>query len=284
MGWVETNDGRDRCLAIGSLSAAQNLRELRSEGVTHVLTVASRLRVWSNDKGDAETQYPSFLKGYLQVDLVDHPGDDLFVVAPRCLEFLRQALDENDEERDNEHRVLVHCASGASRSVSIVAAYLMRFGHAASLEESLTMIRKGRPHANPNVGFFHQLLCFERTAPDFDLSLAGRIYRESLEGKSIMELIQGQRDDANALHTQLDMITRSSDSDTTVLRHKLEKWLALNARQNDKSEGFTTNIVARGKGSCESSMKVVDRASVSIRRAAIQRATSLIKKHSHTVD
>lgn len=57
--------------------------------------------------------------------------------------------------------VLVHCASGVSRSVSAVCAYLMEYER-ISLEKAITVIREVRPIAKPNPGFWEQLSSYER--------------------------------------------------------------------------------------------------------------------------
>lgn len=59
-----------------------------------------------------------------------------------------------------QHRVLVHCAAGISRSASIVIAYLMiteNFGHLQAREE----VKRCRSRAHPNQGFLKQLEFFD---------------------------------------------------------------------------------------------------------------------------
>jgi hypothetical protein len=77
--------------------------------------------------------------------------------------------------------VLVHCASGVSRSVAIVVHYLMR-KRGVSSSKALQCIRAVHPAAQPNQGFLRQLEalelrlanrdasppCGERTASAFD--------------------------------------------------------------------------------------------------------------------
>jgi protein-tyrosine phosphatase len=63
--------------------------------------------------------------------------------------------------------VLVHCAAGMSRSVSIVAAFLIATqGLAAS--EAVALIQKKRPIAGPNRGFIRQLGEWEAKIYDTD--------------------------------------------------------------------------------------------------------------------
>jgi protein-tyrosine phosphatase len=52
--------------------------------------------------------------------------------------------------------VLVHCQAGVSRSVTIVAAYLMKENR-IDYVSSLDLIRSKRPQICPNKGFLKQL-------------------------------------------------------------------------------------------------------------------------------
>jgi protein-tyrosine phosphatase len=53
--------------------------------------------------------------------------------------------------------VLVHCAAGRSRSVTLVVYYMLRKGIAHSVSAALNLIRKQRPIARPNPGFKRKL-------------------------------------------------------------------------------------------------------------------------------
>lgn len=62
--------------------------------------------------------------------------------------------------RSAGRNVLVHCAVGASRSASIVLAYLMTSG-GLSLFDALRVTRSKRPIVSPNIGFLLRLLALE---------------------------------------------------------------------------------------------------------------------------
>ena len=110
------------------------------------------------------------------IQLKDTVDSDLKSILPSALEAIDTALlglktnmqSTTDEMRnDNMQRIcLVHCAKGASRSVSVVMAYLMsrhsdRF---KSFDEALSHVRTVRPQASPNIGFALELRKFEREA------------------------------------------------------------------------------------------------------------------------
>lgn len=57
-------------------------------------------------------------------------------------------------------RTLVHCNAGASRSVALCIAYLLKH-QGATLLEAHRWLKACRPMARPNVGFWRQLICYE---------------------------------------------------------------------------------------------------------------------------
>jgi dual specificity protein phosphatase 1B len=57
-------------------------------------------------------------------------------------------------------RVLVHCYAGVSRSVTVLAAYLMAT-NGWTLETTMRRIRRLRPQAQPNPGFMRALHRYE---------------------------------------------------------------------------------------------------------------------------
>lgn len=66
----------------------------------------------------------------------------------------------NDIQKCNG-RVLVHCMAGISRSVSMVAYYLMK-KHRFSYQTAILQIKNKRHIACPNLSFEHQLVNYER--------------------------------------------------------------------------------------------------------------------------
>lgn len=68
-----------------------------------------------------------------------------------------------------EHDVLVHCAMGVSRSVTLCAAWIMT-RQRRSLQDTMEIIRKARPEALPNMGFIAALRALESS--DFDVQRA----------------------------------------------------------------------------------------------------------------
>lgn len=87
----------------------------------------------------------------LQIKVEDFPFAELAAHLPLTTKFIRDAL-----SRDPEARVLVHCAEGISRSVSVGAAFLMAT-YGWSPRDAIGYIKERRGVANPNFGFIQQL-------------------------------------------------------------------------------------------------------------------------------
>ncbi|OTF81176.1 dual specificity phosphatase-like protein [Euroglyphus maynei] len=58
-------------------------------------------------------------------------------------------------------RTIVHCMAGASRSSTLVLAYLIKF-HDYNLKTAFCYVKSLRSCARPNIGFFSQLIAYER--------------------------------------------------------------------------------------------------------------------------
>lgn len=72
-------------------------------------------------------------------------------------EYFEKAYKFIDRHLATGRTVLVHCAAGRSRSVTLVVYYLLRKGVARSVSEALNIVRKHRPIARPNPGFKQKL-------------------------------------------------------------------------------------------------------------------------------
>ncbi|XP_059920441.1 dual specificity protein phosphatase 14 [Gadus macrocephalus] len=91
---------------------------------------------------------------YVHIPVADSPSTTL------CDHFHRVA-DKIDLVCRSDGRTLVHCNAGVSRSATLCIAYLMKH-HNNSLLEAHGWVRSSRPIIRPNVGFWKQLIDYEK--------------------------------------------------------------------------------------------------------------------------
>ena len=121
-------------LWIGSVQDAKNFEELRKRKIDTMLTAARGLFVF----GRGAKNRPDFIKKRLVLKISDHPSQLILdeKVIGRAVEFIRVAM------KDPDARILVHCASGVSRSVSMVLSYLITQKMYMNLDDALTFVRR----------------------------------------------------------------------------------------------------------------------------------------------
>ena len=113
--------------------------------ITHILNVTS----------EVESCFPKKFV-YKQVPLQDMPSFNIMQYLDECLDF----IDKARGLKGDEGVVLVHCYYGASRSASIVIAYLIRHER-MRYKEALDYLQILRPGTKPNEGFQKQLKEYE---------------------------------------------------------------------------------------------------------------------------
>ncbi|CAN0886817.1 Dual specificity protein phosphatase 1 [Linum grandiflorum] len=134
-------------LFLGSVGAANNKNVLKSNNITHILTVANSIApVYPND----------FV--YKVIAVADREETNLRQYFEECINFI-------DEAKRQGGGVLVHCFVGRSRSVTIILAYLMK-KRGMTVSQALEHVRSRRPQASPNLGFVLQLREYERLLKD----------------------------------------------------------------------------------------------------------------------
>jgi len=140
-------------LWVGALSAAQDCKGLLERNIKSVVTVAQRLKpqvAWKSDEASSiEVQ---------AVEIEDHPLANILDAIPRGLKAI-------DRAREAKISVLVHCASGISRSVTLCIAWLM-LRKGLSLEAALQRVTSVRKAAEPNFGFMQSLRLLDEQAGD----------------------------------------------------------------------------------------------------------------------
>ena len=94
----------------------------------------------------------------MRVPVTDTHSHIIAAFFDKAYDFIESALVATDIEGNchSQARILVHCKHGASRSASIVAAYLVR-KRAISVHDALAYLKARRSKVCPNIGFIEQL-------------------------------------------------------------------------------------------------------------------------------
>ncbi|KAG0324810.1 dual specificity phosphatase 12 [Dissophora globulifera] len=146
-------------LYLSGAQAAGALDYLKAFEITHVLQVT-------------DIKMPPFPGEFVYkiIPVPDMDETNLIKHFPDTNKFIQEALDKGG-------RVLVHCQAGASRSVTIMCAYLMKTKGMTS-SEALLFVQAKRPIAGPNDGFMDQLQLYGDI--EFDVSTQRTEYRRFL--------------------------------------------------------------------------------------------------------
>ena len=135
---------------LGDFSSAVNVENLKKKGIKKILSVMIQFGISENGELDPGPNYKSE-DGFIhkRIDLFDVPSENVIKYFGECLNFI-----------DGNEKVLVHCMAGASRSATIVIAYLM-WKKKMKFDEAFCFVQKKRSIV-PNYGFKQQLKLFEK--------------------------------------------------------------------------------------------------------------------------
>ncbi|KAI0716371.1 hypothetical protein C8Q76DRAFT_647342 [Earliella scabrosa] len=159
-------------LWVGDLPSALDTDNLRAQKIRSVLS-AMRGRV---------SIHETFIRHQINID--DTETADILQHFVPSITFIQSELDKG-------YGVLVHCQAGMSRSVAIVAAYLM-VTQALDPDGALEVIRKARPDVQPNEGFMRQLEIFHQAS--FKVSKRDKETRLFYLERVVNEVMNGEGD------------------------------------------------------------------------------------------
>ena len=125
---------------LGNILDAQNINKLLKLGIKKVLSLITDPQLLI---------YPPTIEHKL-IHINDFPRENIIKYFGECLLFI-----------DDDKKILVHCYAGASRSATIIIAYLM-WKNQLDYVESCNIVQKIRPIVNPNYGFYRQLKMFDK--------------------------------------------------------------------------------------------------------------------------
>ncbi len=147
--WDTINEIKDG-LWLGDNYAANNVEDLKKKGIKKILTVM-------NQTGPIYKSEDGFI--HKKFELSDFESENIIKYFGECLNFI-----------DGKEKVLVHCMAGASRSATIIIAYLM-WKDKMKYDDALDFVQKKRFIVYPNEGFREQLKLFENELKKNDYNI-----------------------------------------------------------------------------------------------------------------
>ena len=138
---------------LGNYTSANDIPKLKEEGITKILTVMDY------DDGQNEKYDPNEFT-HLKFNVCDDEYQNIIQYFGECLNYIK----EKDE------KVLVHCMAGASRSATIVIAYLM-WTQKLKFDKAFDLVKSKRQIVCPNDGFQEQLKLFEKLLIENDYDI-----------------------------------------------------------------------------------------------------------------
>ncbi|KAG9238396.1 protein-tyrosine phosphatase-like protein [Amylocarpus encephaloides] len=118
---------------------------LEKHGITHIVSV---LIYDFKDYRELENYK------HLQINALDVDDENLLAEFEKTGKWVEDALEAGG-------KVLVHCAMGKSRSVTITIAFLLRKYPDLTVTSALELVKQARPMAEPNDGFMAQLKLYK---------------------------------------------------------------------------------------------------------------------------
>ncbi|EAS01378.2 dual specificity phosphatase domain protein (macronuclear) [Tetrahymena thermophila SB210] len=141
---LDQNEKLKGNLYLGSVYGADSIKQNNKEKIFSILSIGN----------EPENQIKLDTKefNHLTLEIYDHPNFQILHFFEAAISFIKQALSKNN--------VLVHCFAGASRSSTIIIAYLMK-EHQMTFQEAFNLTKSKRQKTNPNQGFLEQLKQYE---------------------------------------------------------------------------------------------------------------------------
>lgn len=142
-------------LYLGDLGSSYNIPILTDNGISAIVSLSdAKSAVWSFPRNRALVSEDR----HIFIPCLDSSTQDLLVEMANMCDFIESKRECVGESQRN---VLVHCTFGASRSATVVVAYLMR-KYQKPLAEVLAAVREKR-RVKPNSNFMEQLAVWEET-------------------------------------------------------------------------------------------------------------------------
>lgn len=131
-------------LWVGGICSPSNAKNMKSHNIKMIVSAHV----------GASPLYPYQFE-YRLIELLDIPSEDIINKFEKILPDIYDVIVKQNKS------VLVHCIAGASRSATIVAAYLIKY-HDMTVDTALQHMKNLREEINPNKGYIKQLRIYEK--------------------------------------------------------------------------------------------------------------------------
>jgi len=132
-------------LFLGDEDSATNEEVITNFGITHVVSALP--------PGPQAKKFAELGVRYCECPILDSPYSRIEEYFTDANEFIETAKNQNG-------KVLCHCAAGVSRSATLVLSYLMH-SMRWPLKQALVYVKQRRPVIFPNEGFLRKLITSE---------------------------------------------------------------------------------------------------------------------------
>ena len=132
-------------LFLGTFKNANNLDEINSFGIKHILNCAIEI---------IPKNIPNNIK-YCHVNMLDDQNIDITLYFKKAFGFIEQA-------RKKGEKILIHCKLGISRSPALLIGYFIKYRRFTT-DSALEFIKSKRSQVHPNIGFIEQLYSYEKS-------------------------------------------------------------------------------------------------------------------------
>ena len=153
---------------LGNYESSIHTDNLKKEGIKKILTVMD----YQAPKYEEKDNFTHKI-----ISVVDNPVENLIKYFGECINFI-----------DGDEKVLVHCMAGASRSATIVIAYIM-WKQKKTFKDALDFASKKRSSVFPNIGFKDQLTLFEKLLKENDYDLNKINFKEIKWNKKLSDYL-----------------------------------------------------------------------------------------------
>jgi protein-tyrosine phosphatase len=138
-------------LYLGNAFNARDYYELNNKDVKLIINCTEEFPNFFQDDPTIE---------YINIPILDENNIDI----SKYFDTIADKI--HNHYNTTQSSILIHCFMGASRSVAIMCAYLIKYNN-MTVEDALTYIESLRPLINLNVDFFFQLIEWQMTLRNF---------------------------------------------------------------------------------------------------------------------